>query len=139
MEAVFYRLHERSINAVTRLLPRRARRLMEYCTLALAFCLLAALIYLHKQFVNSEGGTVCNFSGEPTVKLACTTCTPINAPLFSLSISASVAVFWCSLSVCPSLWSGRELTQAKSMCCRYIWSIDSSSSSSVGLNLQIRN
>eukprot|EP00611_Tribonema_gayanum_P021742 TRINITY_DN423_c0_g1_i2.p1 TRINITY_DN423_c0_g1~~TRINITY_DN423_c0_g1_i2.p1 ORF type:complete len:643 (-),score=123.27 TRINITY_DN423_c0_g1_i2:1424-3352(-) len=56
MEAVFFRLHQRFATTVVRVLPGRVRRYMEYVSLLNAVCLLAALIYLHKSFVNPKSG-----------------------------------------------------------------------------------
>jgi TRAP-type C4-dicarboxylate transport system permease small subunit len=58
MEAVFFRLHERFVNTVTRLLPARIRRYLEYASFCNAVCLLAALVYMHTMYVNPKGGPV---------------------------------------------------------------------------------
>ncbi|CAM9758292.1 unnamed protein product, partial [Sphacelaria rigidula] len=55
MEQVFFRLHVRCVTTVTRLLPPKARRVLEYVTLANAFCLLLSLAWLHAHFVNPKG------------------------------------------------------------------------------------
>ncbi|CAM9250929.1 unnamed protein product [Discosporangium mesarthrocarpum] len=55
MEQVFFRLHAKFVTTVTRLLSPQARQYLEYITLANAVCLLLALTWLHKHFVNPRG------------------------------------------------------------------------------------